>query len=618
MKNRASALLCLAVLCLAVLPILALSVVGCSNDEIPPLRFPTEEGAGADSGSAGSELDAFSNGGGVIEDEEQKAAILRQVIQLVQSAPSNPGGQNFELAAESLNDYFLDATPEDFALDPQVRRFLESQTGLPPDVGRKILSPKFIGQFDGRHIEDTMMYRNVARAVLAHSEGAAVSGDELARARRLFDWVVEQVVLVPAGSLAAPNARTAEGQPFQAQARPYDVLLRGMATETGGLWAERSWLFLALCRQVGLDAALLQVVVPVKPPMKLFQSTMVPSPRLMPTPPTTKVFCCGVRVGSSVYLFDARLGVPILSADGQSVATLEQAATDPGVLERLELAERPYPVTFADLSAGKIRVLLDADAGSLAPRMKRLQEQLTGENRMVLYQDPTEVSQGFEQALGARFESTRLWSLPLEVEYRLFNDPQFNAASGFGVQIFNPRWPLLAARMEQLRGDLEEAILRYVSFRYAEDLLEADGKTPIDPRIQHILDMYATHFLALAQLDKGDRKLAKDQFLQTLRFFPEPASGRPPYLMYRWCAKENLARLAAAEGQDALAVRYLTDQEPNYLATGDLLKARDLLWPQPFAPEDPSAVPSVPAAPESEAPVSLPSTSTAQNLGLDR
>ncbi len=286
---------------LAALPILAVSWLGCSDDDAPPLRFPSEDGTTSSSDAAPNvDLGSLSTSGMVIQDEEQKAAILRQVIQLIQSATSNPGGDNFTLAAESLNDYFLDARPEDFALDPQVRRFLEAQPGMPPNAGQAILNPKFTGQLDGRHIEDCIMYRNVTRSVLERSQGEAASGEDLARARRLFDWTVSQIVLVPPGSLAAPNARTPDGQPFQAQARPYDVLLRGMATETGGLWAERSWLFLALCRQARLDAALLEVVVPVKAPVEPFRSSLFPNPRLAPRP---RLSASSVAASASVTPF---------------------------------------------------------------------------------------------------------------------------------------------------------------------------------------------------------------------------------------------------------------------------------------------------------------------------
>src|SRR5438132_176317 len=75
-------------------------------------------------------------------------------------------------------------------------------------------------------------------------------GDDRSRVRRVVRWIMDQIELVPAGALAAPGLG-------QAQARPYDVLMRGMATETEGFWAERGWVFMVLCRQLGVDVGLL-------------------------------------------------------------------------------------------------------------------------------------------------------------------------------------------------------------------------------------------------------------------------------------------------------------------------------------------------------------------------
>ena len=87
-----------------------------------------------------------------------------------------------------------------------------------------------------RHIEDCMMYYGIATRV-------AGTGEDLDRVRRIFDWVVRQVQLVPPGTLGS-------GQLPQVFARPYDVLLRGMATEAGGFWAERAWLFMAFAARL--------------------------------------------------------------------------------------------------------------------------------------------------------------------------------------------------------------------------------------------------------------------------------------------------------------------------------------------------------------------------------
>ena len=96
---------------------------------------------------------------------------------------------------------------------------------------------------DARHLEDCMMYYGIASRI-------GGTGDDLSRARRVFDWAMQQLQLVPAGSLGSRQYR-------QAMARPYDLLLRGMGTEADGFWAERAWLFIVLCRQLGLDAGLI-------------------------------------------------------------------------------------------------------------------------------------------------------------------------------------------------------------------------------------------------------------------------------------------------------------------------------------------------------------------------
>ncbi len=564
--------------CLGV-ALLASALAGCGGNGPPPATFPSA--ATEDSGATAE------NENPLLQSDEDKPIILANVIQLIQTAPTNPGGNNFTLAAESLNDYFLDTRPEAFALSKEVREFLMTQA-LPPDALTTIENPKFTGQLDGRHIEDCLLYQSVASRV-------AGDGDDLTRVGRVFDWVIRQVQLVPPGSLAQPNMVTREGRPFQAQARPYDVLLRGMATEVPGGWAERSWLFLSLCRQLGIDAGLLACVPPSGHRGVMFQN--VPSAQ----EPVT--MACGVLIDGQVYLFDARLGMPIPGPGGQGIATVEQAAADPEILARLNLPGRDYPVSRADLVGGKIRVLLDATLGTLSPRMRLLQKDLTGKNRMVLYRDPTEQSAAFQKALGPRFDRVQLWGLPLEVEWRLFHDGQFTQATLYPIQIFDPRWPLLSARLDQLRGNLDSAVQQFVSFRFAEGLVERDGKTPIPPQIQHVLDMFATHYLALAQLDRGRLEEARFLFGETLRLLAEPGQGQPYFNMYRWGACYNLGLLHEQEGNHPLAIRYLDQSVPTDQEHGNMLRVRELIWADPFVPSEGLPVPQEGPTPGQAAPL---------------
>jgi hypothetical protein len=179
-----------------------------------------------------------------------------------------------------------------------------------------------------------------------------------------------------------------------------------------------------------------------------------------------------------------------------------------------------------------------------------------------------------------------LWSLPLTVEHRLFNPGpgNFIDATLFPLRIFEKRWPLLSARLMQLRGETADSIQSYVVLRYDPAGLQIDGKTRIPPQVQATLDLFATYFLALAQMDKGDAKLAKDLFVQALDMLPEPDPRMPYFAMFRWGALSNLGVLNAETGNPALAVRYLSQDNPTLQSHGNSVLARKLIFANPFVP----------------------------------
>ena len=520
-----------------------LSALGCGRPADPPPIFPVDAESGTELGAGNEES-------------------LETVIKLIRTAPTNPGGENFTLAAENLNDYFRGTDPVAFVLPAPLREFLEAQS-LPPDAPAMIRNPRFQGVFDGRHIEDCLLYRGVADGILERT--GAETADDLTRAREVFKWVVRQVQLVPPGALAPPGFVDAEGVPFQPPARPYDVLVRGMATEIQGDWAERSWLFLALCRQLKIDAGML-LVVPASESDGSAGSSDSEGDAMARD--AVKPLGVGVLVDGKVYLFDAGYGMEVPGPGGVGVTTLEQAATDPAILDALDLPDEPYPIDAADLEGGRVLVFLEATLGSLATRMKLLQEQLYGANRMVLYRDPSEQADLFRAALGDRLQDVRLWPLPMEVEYALFHDGRFTQATGYSIGMFDPKWPLLPARLSQLRGELDLALEQYVSFLNVPDLLESDGKTPISPEALEVMNLYATHFIGLAHLDAGRDSQAKNQLEQTLEKFALPAQGRPFYLMFRWGAQANLARIAEDEGSPRPRRSLPSDARPHVAGEG--------------------------------------------------
>ena len=167
------------------------------------------------------------------------------------------------------------------------------------------------------------------------------------------------------------------------------------------------------------------------------------------------------------------------------MATLDDALADPAILERMNLpGESPYGTSRASLlgSPTKIGILIDSSPGYFSPKMKLLQRELAGEYRTILFRDPAEQRDHFAQALGERCGEIKLWSLPFEVHTRLFSDGQFVASIQQSLFLFKREFPLIYARVKQLRGDLDEATKDYVALRFAENAPAGHRQEQDDPR----------------------------------------------------------------------------------------------------------------------------------------
>ena len=499
----------------------------------------------------------------------QQAAILDSVLHLLTTAGSNPGGDNFTIATEQLNQYFnRNATGAEFTLSQPTLLYL-NQVKIAETAIKALQEAKFSIR-DARHIEDCMMYYGLANRI-------AGNGDDMTRLRRIFDWTCRNVMLVPAGSLSPP------GKNQQAQARPYDCILRGMASEVSPLWAERTWIFMSLARQIRIDVGIL---VSSRAPGQWLSVALVEG---------------------KPYLFDCRMGSPILKLDGNSVATLDEAIGDPRILNAMQLAgAESYSPTNAELAAGELNILADLATGYLSPRMRLLEQRLSGKNRMILFRDVAELRSEFFKVMKPRIKDVRLWELPLEVEALLFSNPEFVQASQFALQIFDFRLPLLSARTSQLRGDPVEALQKLVNMRFAENALLRDRSTQIPPELQKIIDLYSTYFLGLAHLENSYYRSEKDEelrqadlkqaeffFKETLKLTPEPSPEKPFFYMFRWGAASNIGMLAHNRGDRSTAIRYLSSNYPSPQGYGNLLIATTDVWEDPFS-ASPAPLPPAP------------------------
>ena len=195
-----------------------------------------------------------------------------------------------------------------------------------------------------------------------------------------------------------------------------------MATEAEGFWAERAWLFMVLCRQLGVDVGPDHVyqgqrgrAVGVRNRRRTRRGSGRLSARAGPPRPVI-AWICAALIDGKAYLFDARVGLPVPGPDGEGVATLDQALADPAILERMNLpGQSPYGTSRASLlaSPSKIGILIDSSQGFFHPKMKMLQRELAGKNRTILYRDPAEQRDHFAKVLGDRLGEVKLWSMPL-------------------------------------------------------------------------------------------------------------------------------------------------------------------------------------------------------------
>lgn len=528
-------------------------------------------------------------------DSGDKALILSSSIELIKGAALKPGGGNFKMATQQLNQFFEGTSRSEYLLDPRARAYLAGQ--LPnQNMISELEKPEWDPRTDARHLEDCMMY-----SVIAGRVGG--TGDDLDRVTRVFNWIMQQIQLVPAGTLGTRQLP-------HVPARPYDLLLRGMATEAGGLWAERSWLFMSLCRQLGIDVGILTYSKGnvVEPLVKTYgtEGAVSSLPSLVKTTKPTIPWICGALIHDQVYLFDARVGLPVPGPHGQGVATLEQVLSDPSLLERMDLpGQEPYETSQASLlaSLSKIGVLLDSSPEYFSPKMRLLQRELAGKDRTILFRDPAEQRDHFARALGDRLGEVKLWQVPLYVRHELFTNAQFVQAAMQSMVLLGPEYPLVYARIKQLRGDFSQAIEDYISFRLAQKVPLANSKKKdqfVSKDVQQALDAYATNYLALAQMERNNLEQARDMFLMLLDLLPEPGPQQPYYNMLRWGAHANLGRIYEAMGDRRLAIAHYTQTDPTMQHIGNLLRAREIVWEDPMAapPEPlPPAPAPAPAAP---------------------
>jgi hypothetical protein len=262
------------------------------------------------------------------------------------------------------------------------------------DADAKELHATAFTRLDPHHLTECFYLRDAAKAL------DVADLPPLEQAKRAFAFVCRQVYLnrwrVPVGDNRVQ---------LMGPVPPAYVLRRGWGT---GL--ERAVVFLAILRQLGLDGCL------VGPPEAEGKPGLYAPPDKEGVLDAVKgpFWAAGVRVGPDVFLFEPWRGEAFPAPGGSGVGTLAQWKADPKLAGAWAAdGAKPWDVPAADMTAGE--VYLAAPISALAPRMRVLEEKLTGAAAVNVYDDPAEVGERFVKEK-ATAKPPKWWSPPVTVD----------------------------------------------------------------------------------------------------------------------------------------------------------------------------------------------------------
>lgn len=410
---------------------------------------------------------------------------------------------------------------------------------------------------------------------------------QLRTAARLFDWTIRNVALEP-DQMPLPSVDPAPQFPLGMtwegpgyRQTDFQTIWRGR-----GDWQQRAGVFTQLCTQAGIASAVLAT-----------QSTKDGS--LNP-------WCVGVLIQGEVYLFEPRLGVHVPGPDQTGIATLAQARRDVTVMRRLNVAGFfDYPLSKFDVAQNV--ALLNVRPEMLTDRMRRLEDGLTGDRRLTLFQDADAIASSLDEVSG--IAGARLWELPILAEIYTATcevlsqrDPRFafwflsrwailEGGDSASQNLSQGRWAHLLGRIvdDDAEGS-KGARSRYLEQRAPEfdidDLsinLEIQQQYGLrrelgmnqeewNQQLQRVQVMMrlgkrtATYWLSLVQFDDG-------RFDTAGNWFGKRVLSDEQKSIWQASAKYNLARCYERIGQIDQAIEVLKEEESSS-RHGNRIRAR--------------------------------------------
>lgn len=287
-------------------------------------------------------------------------------------------------------------------------------------------------------VRDRLLMSTLEQAKTKLTNDEAIKLEE---AYKLFDWTIRNIVLDEESSAVdklSMDARPPLGpRPLGCNSLPWETALFST-----GDYVERGRLFAALAQQRGIDTVWISLNGTATSPGYLW--------------------AMGVLLGSEIYLFEPKLGLPIVDPDTLQLATLKQARENDRVLKRLDLTDQfDYAVNPGDLKS--LILLIDVLPTATSTRMKVLEKSLLGEDRMQLFVDTDGLVAKFSQNYPS--DNVAIWNTPLYardvaegVRDRL-NTPSEATARYLGVKgVWIMDTTISRARLHHLTGKFESSM----------------------------------------------------------------------------------------------------------------------------------------------------------------
>ncbi len=167
-------------------------------------------------------------------------------------------------------------------------------------------------------------------------------------------------------------------------------------------------------------------------------------------------------IGDDCYLFDTKLGLPIVDPDSLVPATLAQVQKEDRIVRRLDVPGLfDYAVNPGDTK--QIEFLLEVEPSSVTDRMAALQSSLTGEDRLQLVTEVTPLQNKLKQLHPTAQVS--IWQLPLlarlyakDVRARLQMNSPFTAQYIIEHAVWYMDTPSATARLKHLAGEFKTTV----------------------------------------------------------------------------------------------------------------------------------------------------------------